>query len=207
MIVIHNYWLKCVLFSDYQQFTLDPNTAHDYLELSEMNRVVTNMNKTQPYPDHPDRFNHWYQLLCEESVCGRCYWEVEWSGRVDISVSYKSISRKGWGSECSFGRNDQSWSLTCSDSFSFWHNNKRTDLPEVSSSSRIGVYVDHGEIRQTWGGACPKRLKTPALNNKFCDFHFMGMSFQSNNLEQIKCFKSRRMNLEESLIVTICKPY
>ncbi len=21
------------------------------------------------------------------------------------------------------------------------------------------------EIRQTWGGACPKRLKTPALND------------------------------------------
>ncbi len=145
MIVIHNYWLKCVLFSDYQQFTLDPNTAHDYLELSEMNRVVTNMNKTQPYPDHLDRFNHWYQVLCRESVCGRCYWEVEWSGGVEISVSYKSISRKGRGSECSFGRNDQSWCLTCSGCFSFLHNYKWSFLPVVSSSSRIGVYVDHSE--------------------------------------------------------------
>ncbi|XP_073705466.1 E3 ubiquitin/ISG15 ligase TRIM25-like [Garra rufa] len=129
----------------YQQFTLDSNTAHDYLELSELNRVVTNVNRFQSHPDHPDRFNHWYQVLCEEGVCGRCYWEVEWNGAVDISVSYKSISRTGRRDKCRFGCNDQSWRLDCYGSgCSFWHNNKFTSLPGVSSSCRIGVYVDHG---------------------------------------------------------------
>ncbi|KTG22588.1 hypothetical protein cypCar_00008226 [Cyprinus carpio] len=100
------------------------------------------------------------QVLCRESVCGRSYWEVEWSGRVEITVSYKSISRKGHDDDddddedknedheeddtnydtCEFGRNDQSWCLFCSDSsYSFWHHNKGIKLPEVSSSSRIGV--------------------------------------------------------------------
>ncbi|XDV27853.1 hypothetical protein PO909_031324 [Leuciscus waleckii] len=131
----------------YQRFTLDSDSANTYLRLSELNRVVTNINKLQRYPDHPDRFTHLCQVLCRESVCGRCYWEVEWSGEVEISVSYKSISREGEGDECDFGFNDQSWCLYCDSndsSCSFWHNNTKTELPVLSSSSRIGVYVDHG---------------------------------------------------------------
>uniref|UniRef100_A0A9J7XTQ3 B30.2/SPRY domain-containing protein n=1 Tax=Cyprinus carpio carpio TaxID=630221 RepID=A0A9J7XTQ3_CYPCA len=111
--------------------TLDPNTANTELSLSEENRKVTRVREKQSYPDHPERFDDVYQVLCRESVCGRCYWELEWSGyNVFISVSYKSISRKGDGDECWFGSNDQSWSLFCSSSsYSFRHNNKKTVLP------------------------------------------------------------------------------
>ncbi|KAK3522411.1 hypothetical protein QTP86_010121 [Hemibagrus guttatus] len=124
--------------------TLDPNTTHRTLILSEKNRVVRYSERKQKYSDHPERFDSLWQVLCKESVCGRCYWEVEWSGvGVDISVSYKDISRKGRGYECVFGRNNQSWSLECSSSsLSFYHNNIKTDL-RVPSPSRIGVYVDH----------------------------------------------------------------
>ncbi|KAK1805597.1 hypothetical protein P4O66_019877 [Electrophorus voltai] len=126
------------------QLTLDPNTAHRRLILSERNRVVTNSKRVQPYSEHPERFNYWTQVLCKESVCRRCYWEVEWSsgGWVFISVSYKDISRKGRGNECVFRHNTQSWSLACSSTFSFWHNNIETEISDPPSS-RIGVYVDH----------------------------------------------------------------
>ncbi|XP_056593743.1 tripartite motif-containing protein 16-like [Triplophysa dalaica] len=128
----------------FSQFTLDLNTVNKYIRLSDGNTTATNAGRVQLYPDHPDRFDGWRQVLCRESVCGRCYWEVEWSGDVSISVSYKSISRSGQNNECLFGGNDQSWSLFCSDSkCSFWQKNKRTDLPVVSSSCRIGVFVDH----------------------------------------------------------------
>ncbi|XP_050958980.1 tripartite motif-containing protein 16-like [Labeo rohita] len=131
--------------ADSHQLALDPNTAYKLLRLSEGNTVVTYTNTRQPYPDHPDRFVRYLQVLCRESVSGRCYWEVEWSGReVQISLSYKSISRKGSGHKCLFGCNDQSWRLSCSPfSFSFWHKDKYTELPVPSSCSRIGVYVDH----------------------------------------------------------------
>ncbi|XP_050956425.1 stonustoxin subunit beta-like [Labeo rohita] len=129
--------------------TLDPNTANTQLRLSEENRKVTNKYGNQWYPDHPDRFNV-YQVLCRESVCGRCYWEIEWSGPdhgVFISVSYKSISRKGDSDECLFGSNDQSWSLSCSrSSYSFRHNNIQTDLPVNPISHRTGLYVDDNNI-------------------------------------------------------------
>ncbi|XP_068076252.2 NACHT, LRR and PYD domains-containing protein 3-like [Danio rerio] len=125
--------------------TLDPNTAHTRLILSEENREVKSVRENQPYPDHPDRFDHYRQVLCRESVCGRCYWEIDWSGDyVFISVSYKSIRRKGGGAECVFGRNAQSWSLICSSSsFIFRHNDTHTVLPVKPLSRRIGVFVDH----------------------------------------------------------------
>ncbi|XP_056109473.1 tripartite motif-containing protein 16-like [Rhinichthys klamathensis goyatoka] len=128
------------------ELTLDSNTAHKYLRLSDGNRVATFIGADQSYPVHPDRFHDFSQVLCRESVCGRCYWEVEWSGTsgVGIAVSYKSINRKGDGEDCVFGFNDQSWRLSCSGSrYAFRHNQKEIKLPVVSSSSRIGVYVDH----------------------------------------------------------------
>ncbi|XP_073686633.1 E3 ubiquitin/ISG15 ligase TRIM25-like [Garra rufa] len=130
------------------QLTLDLNTVNKHIRLSESNRVITHTETVQSYPDHPDRFDYWPQVLCRESVCGRCYWELEYSagisGSVDISVSYKSISRKGRGDECVFGRSDQSWCLYCTPSrYQFGHKNIWTVLPVESISSRIGVYVDH----------------------------------------------------------------
>ncbi|XP_048010545.1 tripartite motif-containing protein 16-like, partial [Megalobrama amblycephala] len=129
------------------QLKLDLNTVNKHLHLSERNRVITGtyIFTVQTHLDHPERFDGCIlQVLCRESVCGRCYWEIEWSGCVFISVSYKSISRKGRGNECGFGNNDQSWSLICSSSnYSFSHNNMKIRLPVESTSRRIGVYVDH----------------------------------------------------------------
>ncbi|ROI70169.1 Tripartite motif-containing protein 16 [Anabarilius grahami] len=127
--------------------TLDLNSVNYLLYLSEGNTMITVADTVQSYPDHPDRFDIWTEALCRESVCGRCYWEVEWAGDgrlgVDIGVTYKSISRKGDGPESAAGRNDQSWSLFCSPDYcSFWHNNIEAILPVVNISSRIGVYVD-----------------------------------------------------------------
>ncbi|KAI5607491.1 tripartite motif-containing protein 16 [Silurus asotus] len=130
---------------DFCYLTLDPKTAYRNLILSEKDRVVRHSQRKLTYSDHPERFVNIAQVLCKESVCGRCYWEVEWSGDggVFLSVSYKDISRKGQDDECVFGRNSQSWSLYCSpSSLAFYHNNIKTDL-RIPSLSRIGVYVDH----------------------------------------------------------------
>ncbi len=131
------------LCSDACDLTLDPNTANTRLELSDENKKITCVKDFQLYPDHPERFKHVLQVLCVERLTGRCYWETEWSGAAGISVSYKGISRKG-GRDCWFGSNDKSWSLICFDNrFIVRHNNNRTDIPAVrSSSKRAGVYVD-----------------------------------------------------------------
>ncbi|KAK7944758.1 hypothetical protein WMY93_000486 [Mugilogobius chulae] len=125
--------------------TLDPNTAHRELKLSDNNKKVTHVREKQPYPDHQDRFDPWYQLLCVSGLTGRCYWEVQWSGRVSISVSYREIRRKGLSADSGFGFNAHSWSLDCSkDGFYVWHNHKQTLLPQPwsSSSGTVAVFVD-----------------------------------------------------------------
>ncbi|KAM9317612.1 tripartite motif-containing protein 16-like isoform 1-T1 [Pholidichthys leucotaenia] len=133
----------------YQEITLDPNTANGWLELSEGNRKVTNVLQLQSYPEHPDRFTWWPQVLSRESLSERCYWEVEWRwggflgwGGVSVAAAYKDMKRAG-GDECVFGSNDKSWSLNCDqNSFRFRHNNISTNI-SGPGSSRVGVFLDH----------------------------------------------------------------
>ncbi len=117
------------------------HTAHTQLILSEGYTKVTYVKEKQLYPDHPERFENFEQVLSRESLSGRCYWEAEWSGQAVIAVSYKGISRKG-GRECRFGLNEKSWILFNSDNrFTACHNNKRTDAPSPPST-RVGLFVD-----------------------------------------------------------------
>uniref|UniRef100_A0A3B4URI6 B30.2/SPRY domain-containing protein n=1 Tax=Seriola dumerili TaxID=41447 RepID=A0A3B4URI6_SERDU len=126
------------------ELELDTNTVNRNLKLSDNNRKVTWVTEYQSYPDHPDRFDLWPQLLCRTGLTGRCYWEVEWRGDIHISVSYRGIRRNGNSEDCVFGRNDQSWSLSCSDDggYSAWHNKRKTSISSSSVSDRVAVYVD-----------------------------------------------------------------
>ncbi|XP_015253970.1 PREDICTED: tripartite motif-containing protein 16-like [Cyprinodon variegatus] len=127
-----------------KKIQLDPNTANRYILLSKKNRKVTLMEQLQFYPDHPDRFTRWWQVLSRNSLTGRCYWEVEWIGEaVYVAVAYKNISRKGTSQDCVFGFNKNSWALQCEEgSYTFWHNSVKTPV-SGPVSSRIGVYLDH----------------------------------------------------------------
>ncbi|KAK2813262.1 hypothetical protein Q5P01_000857, partial [Channa striata] len=123
-------WMKSGLRKYARKLTVDVNTVNKKLILSEHNRKVTVGKETQPYLDHDDRFDYWKQLLCEEGLTGRCYWEVE------------GIRRRGEGDDSCLGRNDQSWSLGCSDdSYSLLHSNETTSFHKPSSN-RVGVYLD-----------------------------------------------------------------
>uniref|UniRef100_A0A3B4GPS1 NACHT, LRR and PYD domains-containing protein 12-like n=1 Tax=Pundamilia nyererei TaxID=303518 RepID=A0A3B4GPS1_9CICH len=138
-------WLTPGLRKYSCQLTIDTNTVNTKLQLSDNNRKVTHVEEVQSYPDHPDRFDVYHQLLCTNGLTGRCYWEVEWRGCVHISVSYRRIRRKGNSKDCVFGWNPQSWTLSCSDDGpqSLRHNNRTTFISSSSSvSNRAAVYVD-----------------------------------------------------------------
>ncbi|XP_059410886.1 NLR family CARD domain-containing protein 3-like isoform X2 [Carassius carassius] len=123
--------------------TLDPITAHTQLVLSEDYKKATYVKDHRPYPDHPDRFDDREQVMCKESLTGRCYWEVKWSGSGNVAITYKGIGRKS-GIDSSFGFNEKSWSINCSDTtYTVWYNNNSTDVFGPSArSNRVGVYVD-----------------------------------------------------------------
>ncbi|XP_031675262.1 AT-rich interactive domain-containing protein 1A-like [Oncorhynchus kisutch] len=132
-------WVKPQLMTKYAcDLTLDPNTTHRNLSLSEGNRRVERVKEEQPYPDHPERFDHYTQVLCREGLTGRCYWEVECSGLADIGVTCKGISRKGDGSASEFGYNKKSWRLICrGNHYGALHNSQYTNTSIIHAPHLI----------------------------------------------------------------------
>ncbi|XP_059847442.1 E3 ubiquitin-protein ligase TRIM21-like isoform X1 [Hypanus sabinus] len=137
--------------------TLDMETAHRSVLLSDDRRLASGSRSRQPYPPSRKRFDCWGQVLCSEEINGgRSYWEVEISGvhgRWAVGVCYGSIKRKGRNKECVLGENNKSWSVGSGSSSSFWsylsgscsvvalHNDNVTDLT-VPIFSKVGVFVD-----------------------------------------------------------------
>ncbi|KAM6893410.1 LOW QUALITY PROTEIN: protein NLRC3-like [Xenentodon cancila] len=80
-------WLRPGLRKYSCQLSIDTNTVNKHIKLSDNNRKMTCVKEDQSYPDHPDRFDYWDQLLCREVLTGRCYWEVQRSGDVEISIT------------------------------------------------------------------------------------------------------------------------
>lgn len=121
--------------------TLDSNTANSFLRLSGDRTEVTTDHEPQPYPDHPERFISWTQVLCKEALSGRAYWEVEWrdGGGVSIGVSY----RTGGNMDQKLGCNSKSWSLDFSDSLCLFQHNKFSVEIHTPMPHRVGVYLDH----------------------------------------------------------------
>ncbi|KAM4633742.1 NACHT, LRR and PYD domains-containing protein 3-like [Polymixia lowei] len=140
-------WIKPGLRKYACELTLDPKTAHRNLALSEDNRQVIWRRRGLAYPEAPERFDSRRQVLCKEGLTGRCYWEMESSGRgADLGVTYRGINRKGGGDTC-LGLNDKSWSLYRNeDCYSICQNSVYNVLPvSPSGSRRVGVYLDwHG---------------------------------------------------------------
>ncbi|XP_051794939.1 E3 ubiquitin/ISG15 ligase TRIM25-like [Acanthochromis polyacanthus] len=122
-----------------RHLTLDSNTAHRRLLLSDENRKAT-VDWILILPiGHPHSFRDQQQVLSRESLTGCCYWEVEQGTAIaSVAVSYKDISRTG--PESVFGYNDRSWALK--ESHIFIHNSIITPI-SGPRSSRIGVYLDH----------------------------------------------------------------
>ncbi|XP_028836333.1 E3 ubiquitin/ISG15 ligase TRIM25 [Denticeps clupeoides] len=124
--------------------TLDLNSAHRRLILSEDNTKASLQTSSQPYPDSPQRFDGWTQVLCLEPLTGsQCYWEVEWRGRgSSVGVALSSLPRKGADARAGLGYNSQSWSLELSDMCcAAMHANQKKDIP-VTYSPRVGVFLD-----------------------------------------------------------------
>lgn len=126
--------------SDARDLTLDPNTANNYLILSDGNKKAT-CGSWQEYPSHPDRFDG-TQVLCREGLTGRCYWEVELNEGPDVGVgvTYKGMTRTG--SE-QFGYNTISWYFGKTSQLVACHNGEVwSDAIPPAGCKRVGVYLD-----------------------------------------------------------------
>ncbi|XP_016309609.1 NACHT, LRR and PYD domains-containing protein 12 [Sinocyclocheilus anshuiensis] len=128
------------------QLTVDLNTVHPRLKLSNGNQKITETIVEQKYPDHLDRFKLYPQAMCREALTDRCYFEVECDGGVGVGVAYKTPDRK----VNIMGVNNPFPALLCQDGkLKLWQDNDITcEFPVSARSRRVGVYVDleHGSL-------------------------------------------------------------
>uniref|UniRef100_A0A3Q4GXB3 B30.2/SPRY domain-containing protein n=1 Tax=Neolamprologus brichardi TaxID=32507 RepID=A0A3Q4GXB3_NEOBR len=78
--------------------TLDPDTAHPALILSDDGKQVYHIDVRKNLPDNPERFSPCPCVLGEQSSSsGRFYFEVQVKGKTDwtLGVARDSIKRKG----------------------------------------------------------------------------------------------------------------
>ncbi|XP_053902572.1 zinc finger protein RFP-like isoform X2 [Malaclemys terrapin pileata] len=121
--------------------TLDPDTAHPQLVLSEDRKSVRLGDTRQRLPNNPERFDtEPWVLGCEGFTSGRHCWEVEvGSGRYwAVGVARESVGRKG---EISLSPEGGIWAVGLAGQF--WaHTSPVTLLPLSRAPSRIRVCLD-----------------------------------------------------------------
>ncbi|XP_056304077.1 E3 ubiquitin-protein ligase TRIM35-like [Danio aesculapii] len=93
-------WKKMQDIVQYTPVILDPNTANEYLELSDELTSVTYRGNKQPVPDNPERFDCYRCVLGSEGFnSGKHCWDVEVKGsdcwRLGVTTALNQ--RKGQG--------------------------------------------------------------------------------------------------------------
>uniref|UniRef100_UPI00358F00A2 E3 ubiquitin-protein ligase TRIM7-like isoform X2 n=1 Tax=Myxine glutinosa TaxID=7769 RepID=UPI00358F00A2 len=126
--------------------SLDPNSAHRLIKISRDLRTATRTETDNPYPEHPDLFDHCLQVLSSDCFAsGRHYWEVDVgsSSFCEIGICLNSMGRKGRGKECGLGGNPESWCLLkCENEYSTLHNDQETLLSMPGDPERVGFLLD-----------------------------------------------------------------
>ncbi|XP_028448362.1 E3 ubiquitin-protein ligase TRIM21-like [Perca flavescens] len=126
--------------------TLDPDTAHPELILSDDGKQVNPGDVEKNLPDNPERFSECACVLGKQSFSsGRFYFEVQVKGKTrwELGVARESINRKGI--------------ITLSPQYGYWtivlrngNEYKAADVPPVllslkSPPQKVGVFVDYEE--------------------------------------------------------------
>ncbi|XP_038123173.1 protein NLRC3-like isoform X2 [Cyprinodon tularosa] len=126
------------------ELTFSSDAAHQNLVLSEGNRKVTWLEDDPPHLHPIEHSDRRQQVLCNQALTGRHYWEVEVCGTLSIGVTHEDALKKGKMGDFRMGHDKDSWCLVCSyDGFYVLHHSHRLDVPSLGwRTSRLGVYLD-----------------------------------------------------------------
>ncbi|XP_036452726.1 E3 ubiquitin-protein ligase TRIM39-like isoform X2 [Colossoma macropomum] len=134
-----------IKFKRIQQYavdvTLDPDSAHPALVLSDDGKEVTCGDTEQNLPENPERFDQCLCVLGKEGFSsGRFYYEVQVSGKTgwELGVARESINRKG---DIIPRPGNGYWTV--------WQRNEYETLSATHSMKqalqKVGVFVDYEE--------------------------------------------------------------
>ncbi|KAJ4937884.1 hypothetical protein JOQ06_002513 [Pogonophryne albipinna] len=131
---------------DEVEVTLDPDTAHPDLILSDDGKQVTHGDVKNNLQKNPERFNHCVNVLAKQSFSsGRFYYEVQIKGKTkwDLGVARESINRKG---KITLAPQKGYWTIVLRNENEY----KAFAGPSVrlslkSQPEKVGVFVDYEE--------------------------------------------------------------
>ncbi|XP_078287915.1 zinc-binding protein A33-like [Rhinoraja longicauda] len=147
--------------------TLDVETAHAQLEVSEDRKRVRRTRTRRSLPDTGKRFTDWECVLGSEGfTSGRHYWEVEVAGseRWSLGVAAESVERKG---DDILTPETGVWSI-------WWRGDKfvaftspPSPLPARPIPGRVGVYLSYESGTVSFYDAATKSHLHTFTGNKF----------------------------------------
>ncbi|XP_049928448.1 zinc finger protein RFP-like [Epinephelus moara] len=127
--------------------TLDPDTAHGWLIISDDGKQVKHGYIKKDLPDNPERFDSFFAVLAEQSFSsGRFYFEVQVKGKTHwtLGVARESVNRKG---EITLLSQNGYWTISkrtenvyCAEDDDF-----KVSLSLKSQPEKVGVFVDYEE--------------------------------------------------------------
>ncbi|XP_041862844.1 E3 ubiquitin-protein ligase TRIM21-like [Melanotaenia boesemani] len=126
--------------------TLDPDTAHPDLILSDDGKQVHHGDVKKKLPDNPERFSKCVNILGNQSFSsGRFYFEVQVKGKTKwtLGVARESINRKG---DIIAKPQDDFWTVCLRNGNEYLGNaNYSVRLHLQSGPEKVGVFVDYEE--------------------------------------------------------------
>ncbi|XP_062294807.1 E3 ubiquitin-protein ligase TRIM39-like isoform X2 [Scomber scombrus] len=126
--------------------TLDPDTAHPHLTLSDDGKQVNDSDVKKNLPDNPKRFTRYVNVLGKQSLSsGRFYFEVQVKEKTNwnLGVARESINRKG---EITLTPQDGFWTICLRNGNEYnAGNNTPVHLSLKSPPQKVGVFVDYEE--------------------------------------------------------------
>ncbi|XP_048345245.1 E3 ubiquitin-protein ligase TRIM7-like [Sphaerodactylus townsendi] len=130
--------------------TLDPDTAHPILILSEDRKSVRNGGKAQILPKNPERFNNYFVVLGSEGFTGgRHFWDVLVGGEGEwwVGMARKSVRRKGC---ITLNPEGGIWAVGKCREGGYWAARKGSDIPlslsEEPNRIRVCLNYDGGRV-------------------------------------------------------------
>ncbi|XP_074485929.1 E3 ubiquitin-protein ligase TRIM39-like [Sebastes fasciatus] len=126
--------------------TLDPDTAHPELILSDDGKQVNHGDVWKNLPDNPERFSYYVCVLGKQSFSsGRFYFEVQVKEKIKwtLGVARESINRKG---DLTLRPEDGYWTICLRNGNEYKAaTSTRVSLSLKSQPQKVGVFVDYEE--------------------------------------------------------------
>ncbi|XP_056437259.1 E3 ubiquitin-protein ligase TRIM39-like [Gadus chalcogrammus] len=125
--------------------TLDPDTAHPWLILSEDGKQVHDGGVRKRLPGNPRRFKRRMFILTRQSFSsGRFYFEVQVKDKTGwwLGVARESIARKGWST---WTPENGYWALLSNKDGLVLSNSPSVSHPRRAELQKVGVFVDYDE--------------------------------------------------------------